>query len=109
MKFITLFPTFKIISTLQKSVWGEMAKLDSFAVDVILDELVRAASDGGGVGTRRCEIIRQVVASLSSIHVRSRMYSKLRKVSDTVVQRVLAALLIHSTGSDEDASDEAWT
>ncbi|KAF5334397.1 hypothetical protein D9611_013526 [Ephemerocybe angulata] len=77
----------EITGTLQKSVWNEMAKLDSFTVDVILDELVRAASDGGGVGTKRCEVIRQVIASLSSINVRSRMNAKLRKALSKNSQR----------------------
>ncbi|KAF6748926.1 hypothetical protein DFP72DRAFT_914993 [Ephemerocybe angulata] len=48
----------EITGTLQKSVWNEMAKLDSFTPH----------PDGGGVGTKRCEVIRQVIASLSSIN-----------------------------------------
>lgn len=56
-----------------------MAKLDSNIVDIILDELIRTATDGG-IGTRRCETISHIVAALSSIVVRGRIYSKLRKV-----------------------------
>jgi hypothetical protein len=67
------------MSTIQKHIWAEVAKLDSDIVDIILDELVRAATDGG-IGTRRCETISHIVAALSSINVRGRIYSKLRKV-----------------------------
>ena len=56
-----------------------MAKLDSNIVDIILDELVRTATDSG-IGTRRCEKISHIVSTLSSIIVRGRIYSKLRKV-----------------------------
>ena len=67
------------MSTIQKHIWAEVAKLDSDIVDIILDELVRAAADGG-IGSRRCETISHIVAALSSINVRGRIYSKLRKV-----------------------------
>ena len=60
-------------------IWSEVAKLDSSIVDIILDELVRTATDGG-IGTRRCETTSHIVAALSSINVRGRIYSKLRKV-----------------------------
>lgn len=69
----------KITSTIQKYIWNEVAKLDSNIVDIILDELVRTATDGG-IGTRRCETIAHIVASLSSINVRGKLYTKLRKV-----------------------------
>ena len=73
-------PTFsKITSTLQKEIWSEVAKLDANTVDIVLDELVRTATDGD-VGTKRCEAISHIVSSLSSINVRGRIYSKLRKV-----------------------------
>ena len=67
------------MSTIQKHIWAEVAKLDSYIVDIILDELVRAATDGG-IGSRRCEAISHIVAALSSINVRGKIYSKLRKV-----------------------------
>jgi neurofibromin 1 len=41
---------------------------------------MRSAIDGG-VGSRRCEVIARTVAALSSINVRGRIFSKLRKVS----------------------------
>jgi len=68
----------EVASTIQKYIWGEVGKLDSVAVDVILDELVRCATDGG-VGTDRGEAIANIISSLSSISVRGRIYSKLRK------------------------------
>lgn len=71
-----------MMSTIQKHIWAEVAKLDSDIMDIVLDELVRAATDGG-IGTRRCETISHIVATLSSINVRGRIYSKLRKVRHT--------------------------
>ena len=73
----------QIMSTIQKHIWGEVARLESPLVDIILDELVRTATDGG-IGTRRCETICHIVAALSSINVRGRIYSKLRKVCQLV-------------------------
>ena len=67
------------MSTIRKHIWAEVAKLDSNIVDIVLDELVRTATDGG-IGTRRCETISHIVEMLSSINVRGRIYSKLRKV-----------------------------
>lgn len=69
----------QITSTIQRHIWAEVAKLDSNVVNIILDELIRTATDGG-VGTRRCETISHIVGALSSINVRGRIYSKLRKV-----------------------------
>lgn len=60
-------------------VWADVAKLDPAVLDTIIDELVRTAADGG-VGTRRCEAVCLIMSSLSSIHVRSRVLNKLRKV-----------------------------
>ncbi|KNZ78617.1 Neurofibromin [Termitomyces sp. J132] len=67
-----------ITSTIQKYIWCEIGKLDPVIVDVVLEELVRTATEGG-VGTRRCEAITHAIASLSSIGVRGRIYNKLRK------------------------------
>ncbi|KAH6914612.1 hypothetical protein BKA70DRAFT_1180120 [Coprinopsis sp. MPI-PUGE-AT-0042] len=68
----------QIISSIQKCIWVEVAKLDIFVVDAILDELIRTAADSG-VASQRCETVAQIVGALSSITVRSRMYSRLRK------------------------------
>ena len=83
------------MSTIQEHIWAEVAKLDSNIVDIILDELVRAATDGG-IDTRRCETISHIVATLSSINVRGRIYSKLRKVrnEDWMVETVTNLLII---------------
>ena len=85
----------QIISTIQEHIWAEVAKLDSYIVDIIFDELVRAATDGG-IGTRRCETISYIVAALSSINVRGRIYSKLRKVRHKkwIVEAVTNLLII---------------
>ncbi|KAG6854444.1 hypothetical protein C0991_006523 [Blastosporella zonata] len=68
----------EITSTIQRYIWNEVGKLDTVLVDVVLEELVRTATEGG-VGTRRCEAITHAIASLSSISVRGRIYHKLRK------------------------------
>ncbi|KAL0070247.1 Ras GTPase activating protein ira2 [Marasmius tenuissimus] len=65
-------------NAVQVHVWGEIAKLDNGVVDIVFDELVRTATDGG-IGTRRCEVIAHAIAALSSISVRGRLFSKLRK------------------------------
>ncbi|KAF5371189.1 hypothetical protein D9758_004214 [Tetrapyrgos nigripes] len=65
-------------AAVQKYVWSEVARLESGVVDIIFDELVRTAADGG-IGSFRCETIAYSVAPLSSINVRGRLYSKLRK------------------------------
>jgi len=64
---------------IQKTIWAEIAKLDTGIVMIALDELVRAATDGG-IGTRRCEIVADTLVVLSSISVRGKILSKLRKV-----------------------------
>lgn len=76
-----------------------MSKLDSGIVDVILDELVRTATDSG-IGTHRCEAIANIISSLSSISVRGRIYSKLRKVTPTRVFAECRRKLIYDTGSE---------
>lgn len=47
---------------------------------MVLDELMRAAVDGG-VGSKRCEDVARTIATLSTINVRGRIFAKLRKVS----------------------------
>ncbi|KAJ7265356.1 hypothetical protein B0H12DRAFT_1201035 [Mycena haematopus] len=49
----------------QRYVWAEVGKLDPLIVDVVLDELIRAATDGG-VGSSRCETIGLLLASMMS-------------------------------------------
>uniref|UniRef100_A0A0W0FVQ0 Ras-GAP domain-containing protein n=1 Tax=Moniliophthora roreri TaxID=221103 RepID=A0A0W0FVQ0_MONRR len=65
-------------NAVQYHVWGEIAKSDTAIIDLVFDELVRTATDGG-IGTHRCEMIAHSVSALSSINVRGRLYSRLRK------------------------------
>ncbi|KAG7097519.1 hypothetical protein E1B28_004862 [Marasmius oreades] len=65
-------------NAVQVHIWGEISKLESVVVDIVFDELVRTATDGG-IGTRRCEVIAHAISALSSISVRGRLYSRLRK------------------------------
>ncbi|KAG1772191.1 hypothetical protein EV702DRAFT_1246575 [Suillus placidus] len=59
----------KINSMIHKHIWVEIGRQESTLVYIVLEELIRAASDGG-IGSRRCE----------TIDVRGRIFSKLRKV-----------------------------
>ncbi len=70
----------QIHAVVQKCIWTEVGKLDSESVNTILDELMRAAVDGG-IGSQRCELVADTMASLTSINVRGRIGSRLRKVS----------------------------
>ena len=67
------------MACLQRYVWAELGKLDTLIVDVVLDELIRSAMDAG-INSIRCETIANIIASLSSISVRGRLLSRLRKV-----------------------------
>ncbi|KAH7931340.1 hypothetical protein BV22DRAFT_1124264 [Leucogyrophana mollusca] len=69
----------EISSMVHKYLWVEIGQLDTSLVNIVLDELIRAASDGG-IGSRRCETIARTAAALASINVRGRIFSKLRKV-----------------------------
>ena len=65
---------------MQTHIWTEAGKLKGAIIDIVFDELVRSATDGG-VGTDRSDIIAHSIASAGSIAVRGRLFSKLRKVS----------------------------
>ncbi|KAK0207040.1 hypothetical protein DFS33DRAFT_1318594 [Desarmillaria ectypa] len=68
----------ELTSAMQRHVWAEVGKLDSQTVELVLDELVRSAVDAGA-GTTRCETHAHIIASLSSISVRGKLFAKLRK------------------------------
>ncbi|OCH94514.1 hypothetical protein OBBRIDRAFT_722708 [Obba rivulosa] len=63
----------------QKYVWGEVGRQDSVTVNVVLDEFMRAAVDGG-IGSAACDRIAHTMGALSSINVRGRIISRIRKV-----------------------------
>lgn len=63
----------------QKLIWTEIAKGDAQLISLALDELMRAAIDGG-IGSSRCESIALIMMPLSSINVRGQILSKMRKV-----------------------------
>ncbi|KAG1752509.1 uncharacterized protein EDB91DRAFT_1102988 [Suillus paluster] len=69
----------EISSMVHKYIWVEIGRQESTLVFIVLEELIRAASDGG-IGSRRCETVARTTAALSSINVRGRIFSKLRKV-----------------------------
>ena len=63
----------------QKHIWSEMGKLDSSIVNLVLDELMRAAVDGG-MGSQRCEVVADIMTGITSINVRGRIFARIRKV-----------------------------
>ncbi|KAF9527976.1 hypothetical protein CPB83DRAFT_363170 [Crepidotus variabilis] len=89
----------EITPTIQKEIWSEVAKLDAHTVDIVLDELVRTATDGG-IGTRRCETISHIISALSSINVRGRIYSKLRKALSKVPPKFTNTLVEHQNWNE---------
>ncbi|KAH9927288.1 uncharacterized protein B0H18DRAFT_1161603 [Fomitopsis serialis] len=62
-----------------KYIWAEIGRLDSPVVNAVLDELMRAAVDGG-VASVRCERVADTMSAITSINVRGRILSRLRKV-----------------------------
>ncbi|KAL7282669.1 hypothetical protein ACG7TL_004142 [Trametes sanguinea] len=62
-----------------KFIWTEVGKLDSATLNLIMDELMRAAVDGG-MGSLRCEKVAETMTVLNSINVRGRVLARLRKV-----------------------------
>lgn len=64
---------------LQRLLWTEVSKLDNRVVNITLDELFRAAIDGG-ISSRRCEAIAETLVVLASINVRGKVLAKLRRV-----------------------------
>ncbi|KAJ3766151.1 hypothetical protein FB446DRAFT_623900, partial [Lentinula raphanica] len=82
----------------QKYIWEEAGKLTGNIVDIVLDEMIRSATDGG-IGTHRCEIIAHSIAAIyaTSIPVRGRLFSKLRKAIIKASPR-MPRIPSHNTG-----------
>ena len=59
--------------------WAELGKHDTLLLNVALEELMRAAIDGG-LGSRRCEQVADTLIAMSSINVRAKVLVKLRHV-----------------------------
>ena len=57
-----------------------MGRLDTAAVNVVLDEIMRTAVDGG-LGSARCETMVEVLGAMASKVSKGRILAKLRKVS----------------------------
>lgn len=80
LTIVTLLTIPQIHAVVQEYIWVEIGKLDSETVNVILDELMRAAVDGG-IGSQRCEIVADTMSSVTSINARARIAARIRKVS----------------------------
>ncbi|KAI0291754.1 hypothetical protein BC826DRAFT_969907 [Russula brevipes] len=57
----------QLLMTSQKAIWTEISRLDGAVVNIALDELMRAAIDGGA-GSHACEVIALIMTPLSSIN-----------------------------------------
>ncbi|TCD61394.1 Ras GTPase activating protein ira2 [Steccherinum ochraceum] len=68
-----------IYPMVQKSVWSEVGKLDSNVVNIVLDELMRAAVDGG-IASKKGDVIADIMSGITSINVRGRIFARIRKV-----------------------------
>ncbi|KAH8118768.1 hypothetical protein DFH11DRAFT_1839273 [Phellopilus nigrolimitatus] len=68
----------EVCHIMARTTWVEMGKLDSVVINVILDEIMRAAVDGG-IGSSRCEVMADVLSSMCSKNARGRILAKLRK------------------------------
>ncbi|KAH9939229.1 uncharacterized protein BXZ73DRAFT_88953 [Epithele typhae] len=66
-------------SYVQRFIWNEVAKLEGSTQNAVLDELMRAAVDGGA-GSVRCERLADTMSALSSINVRGRVLARIRRV-----------------------------
>ncbi|KAI0329579.1 hypothetical protein GY45DRAFT_1324865 [Cubamyces sp. BRFM 1775] len=69
----------ELYSYVQRYVWMEVGRLESGTLNLILDELMRAAVDGG-MGSLRCEKVAETMTALNTINVRGRILARLRKV-----------------------------
>ncbi|KAI0371618.1 hypothetical protein BV20DRAFT_1017123 [Pilatotrama ljubarskyi] len=66
-------------SYLHKFIWAEVGRLETGTLNLILDELMRAAVDGG-MASVRCEKVAETMTALNSINVRGRVLARIRKV-----------------------------
>jgi hypothetical protein len=66
-------------------------------VNIVLDELMMSAVDGG-ISSQRFEIISDTVGTLSSIRSRARIVAKIRKVSLKSWQLKLRLSVLRSSG-----------
>ena len=64
---------------IQKYVWAEVGRLDSAVTNVVLEELMRTAVDGG-LNSSQCDAMADTMGAISSLNVRSRLLAKIRKV-----------------------------
>lgn len=64
---------------IQQHIWTEIGKLDSVSMNIVLDEIMRAAADSG-IGSSRCEAMADTITYISSINVRGRILARIRKV-----------------------------
>ncbi|KAG9027475.1 Ras GTPase activating protein ira2 [Tulasnella sp. JGI-2019a] len=77
---------------LHRLLWTEFNKLDNRVINITLDELFRAAIDGG-ISSRRCESVAETLVVMSSINVRGRVLAKLRRVLAKTLTRPTKTLV----------------
>lgn len=64
-----------------------MGQCDTAVINVVLDEIMRAAVDGG-LGSSRCETMVDVLTAMGSKIAKGRILAKLRKVSKLRISRL---------------------
>ena len=79
VKLSVMLISLQIHSVGQKYIWRDIGDADSDLVNIVVDELMRAAVDGG-IGSQRCETVADTISALRSIHVRGRVLARIRKV-----------------------------
>lgn len=81
----------ELSSFVHKYIWTEISKLETNTINIILDELMRAAVDGG-MGSARCERVAETMNAVSSINVRGRLLARVRKVRTCSICSVMVHL-----------------
>ncbi|KAG8886533.1 Ras GTPase activating protein ira2 [Tulasnella sp. 331] len=81
-----------VFPAVHRLLWAEVSKLDNRVINITLDELFRAAIDGG-ISSRRCEAVAETLVVMSSINVRGRVLAKLRRVLAKTLTRPTKTLI----------------
>ncbi|KAG8870177.1 Ras GTPase activating protein ira2 [Serendipita sp. 405] len=84
---------------IQRTIWSEVAKLEPASISIALDELVRAAADGG-IGSTRCTLAAETIVVISSISVRGKILSKLRKAIGKTTLRPSQTLVSNTSWNE---------
>jgi hypothetical protein len=65
---------------LQRAVWIEVGRLSPAVLNIVVEELIRAAIDSEA-DSWRCETVADTLIPISTIHTRAKVLTELRTVS----------------------------